>query len=189
MIVYKTPLLLPAAVVAGVFIAYSTQAQTILEPQTPLKTFKPVVTKTAPKRQDYRIPGREFYLEARNYGFNTNAHAKSFGSKCEVDDFINENALALEVGRFQGLPGSKCDFDVFKGQTLKNGFVFKSYRGEKKVKGQANIDLTSRPASGGASIKFTLHGWDDPGDNEAYYMFNEFILEGPGDRDWRDALR
>jgi hypothetical protein len=173
-------------VIAVTFISASVQAET--------RTLRPMKPMTLVEgKQTYTIKGRDFYMEAKNYGFNTTAHEKSFGSNCKVNDFINENALALEAGRWQGMPGSKCDFNVFKGQTLKNGFVFKSYRGQKKVNGKANINMTSSPASGGNSIKFTFHGWADPGlgqhDNEAYYMFTEFVLEGPTNRDWRDALR
>jgi hypothetical protein len=126
-------------VIAVTFISASVQAET--------RTLRPMKPMTLVEgKQTYTIKGRDFYMEAKNYGFNTTAHEKSFGSNCKVNDFINENALALEAGRWQGMPGSKCDFNVFKGQTLKNGFVFKSYRGQKKVNGKANINMTSSQA-------------------------------------------
>jgi hypothetical protein len=180
--------LLSLAVVTGALLSSLCQAQKILTPQTPIQMPKPTATKPVQQRQEYTISGHDFYVTAIGHGFNANAHEKGFGSKCEIK--IYSTVVSLEVGRGQSFPGSKCDFNVFEGKSLQNGFVFKSYRGQENTDGHANIEMTSYPASGGTSVRFSFHGWDDPGaDNWAIYTFRSFILEGPADREWQDALR
>jgi hypothetical protein len=147
------------------------------------KVLKPVVTK-----QLYTIKGGDFYHEAQNYGFNTNAHSLSFGSNCRESyrrDSYNYTDLLAEA-RNQ-IVGSKCDFTVFEPAKLKNGFVFKSFTGRRSKSSKADIELKSSPSSGGTSVKFVLHGWADPG-NYAIYHIESITLEGPAGRDWRDAL-
>ena len=155
----------------------------LLKP-TEQKVFKPMVQKKL-----YTINGGDFYHEAQNYGFNTNAHSLSFGSNCREyyrRDSVNATVVAVEA-RNQ-IVGSKCDFTVFDPAKLKNGFVFKSFTGSRSKSGKADIELKSSPSSGSTSIKFVFHGWADPG-NYAIYYIKSITLEGPSGRDWKDALR
>ena len=148
----------------------------------------PTATKSTLTKQLYTIKGGDFYHEAQNYGFNTNAHSLSFGSNCRKSyrrDSYNECNLSAEA-RNQ-IVGSKCDFTVFDPAKLKNGFVFKSFTGHVSKSSKADIQVKSSPSSGSTSIKFILHGWAEPGKYAIYHIDN-ITLEGPSGRDWRDAL-
>ena len=150
---------------------------------TKQKVLRPVVTK-----QLYTIKGGDFYHEAQNYGFNTNAHSLSFGSNCrEYYRRDSENSTVLAAEARNQIVGSKCDFTVFEPAKLKNGFVFKSFTGRRSKGSKADIELKSSPSSGGTSVKFVLHGWAEPG-NYAIYCIESITLEGPVGGDWRDAL-
>jgi hypothetical protein len=147
------------------------------------KVLQPIVTK-----QLYTIKGGDFYHEAQNYGFNTNAHSLSFGSNCkEYYRRDDENSTVVRVEARNQIVGSKCDFTVFEPAKLKNGFVFKSFTGRRSKSSKADIELKSSPSSGGVSIKFVFHGWAEPG-NYAIYYIKSITLEGPSGRDWKDAL-
>ena len=151
---------------------------------TEKKVLKKPVTK-----QLYTIKGGDFYHEAQNYGFNTNAHSLSFGSKCrEYYRRDSENATVVAAEARNQIVGSKCDFTVFEPAKLKNGFVFKSFTGRRSKSSNADIELKNSPSSGSTSIKFVFHGWAEPG-NYAIYYIKSITLEGPSGHNWKDALR
>lgn len=147
----------------------------------------------APARQTYTVNAKQFRDEGKNYGFNWNAHKKDSTSQCGIGYktsmwYYQDRASVYALGGI--VFGSRCDYTINEPATLKNGFVFKSYSGKKQVDGRADVEITSSPAPGSTSMKFTLHAWTEGGtDNNANYNFEYFVLEGPAGRDWKEALR
>lgn len=154
---------------------------------TPLKP-TPLATKA-----EYTVKADEFYNVAKGYGFNVNSHSLAFGSPCEIGNISDAvgGGMYFEVDCRDKLLGGKCDFTVFEPAQLKNGFVFKKFRGDANtttLKGKAGMDVKSTPAQGSTSVKFLFHGWADPGGRAAYYL-RSITLEGPAGRSWKDAVR
>ncbi len=151
--------------------------------------------KPATLRADYVIKAGVFYEEGKNYGFNVNSHAQSFGSRCvsglntSLPSDPGARTLYLKVDSQNQVLGSRCDFTVFEPAQLKNGFVFKSFTGSLvDSSGRNALNLTAAPSPGSTSMKFLFHGWAEPGGHASYHLLT-ITLEGPSGRDWREALR
>lgn len=145
-------------------------------------------------RQLYYIPGRDFYVASKTSGFNSRVDELDATSVCSIIEGPADNLQANQVAaRVLGQPSNDvplgCDFTFFEGQTLQNGFVFKSLDGYKYpiIEG-CDIRERSLPTAGSTSVKFILHG-EASANRECQYIINKIVLEGPANTDWRSALK
>ncbi len=147
---------------------------------------------TYQKRQLYTIKAWDFHTAAKPYGFNYYAHPKSIGATCSDVAQGNQygyiqGVLGFYVG---GVIGSRCDFSLFEGQALQNGFVFKTYKVYSnlvKPASTAEMNLLTSPTPGSTSVNFTFHGWSNAG-AWAEFSLDTITLEGPAGMDWKKAL-
>jgi hypothetical protein len=143
-----------------------------------------------PTRMDYRIPGGDAYNFSKTQGFQ-------FSNVC--GDTITQISLILVDGGSlklisRGQPfqywGSRCDFVLFEGRQLKEGWIFKSYdaKAEPVTNAWSSYTVNERPVAGSRTIRFRIHMWTDKG-NEQIYIIEYLTLEGPANMDWREAFR
>ncbi|MBI5639660.1 MAG: hypothetical protein HZA17_04465 [Nitrospirae bacterium] len=142
-------------------------------------------------RQLYTLSGRDFFATAQNYGFNSRADKLSTLSDCGIyaSDNPNDNPREVKASISAATFGSRCNFTFFEGQTLKNGFIYKSFTGGKHAtSSECDVSLTSQPTPGATSVKFTFHGWVEPPIKNCWYSIDTITLEGPVDTDWAKAF-
>lgn len=144
-------------------------------------------------RQLYYISGHDFYTAAKSSGFNSRVDELDANSSCSIVEGPANNLQANQVAALiLGRPSNDiplgCDFTFFEGKTLQNGFVFKALDGYKYpiVEG-CDIRVRSLQTAGSTSVKFILHG-EASANRECQYIFNQMVLEGPANTDWRSVL-
>lgn len=144
-------------------------------------------------RQLYYIPGRDFYVASKTAGFNSRVDELDATSVCSIVEGPADNLQANQVAaRILGQQGNDvplgCDFTFFEAKILQNGFVFKALDGYKYpiIEG-CDIRVRSLQTAGSTSVKFILHG-EASANRECQYIFNQMVLEGPANTDWRTAL-
>jgi hypothetical protein len=146
-------------------------------------------------RVTYVIKAGSAYEHAKNRGFTFTAVPAAVASYCHIYG-VNEGALHVDAVTSR-MTGSKCDFILFGGKQLKEGWTFKSYREHADcAPPKRNYSVNQKPTSGSRDITFKAHLWADPpmtvvGDpafNACDYFIDEITLEGPSSPSWRAAF-
>jgi hypothetical protein len=148
-----------------------------------------------PALAEYKIPAGDAHAFSQQQGFRSS-------QACE--NSLTEEASWRDVGQGTGGPlmislsvmwkpyitfGARCDFVLFDGDQLNEGWAFKSYDavGPTDTMGHG-YTVTERPTVGSRTIRFRVHLWCDAGQT-CRYDITFITLEGPPGRDWREAFR
>jgi hypothetical protein len=140
-------------------------------------------------RKAFTISGGDAYKIAKSKGFE-------FSIITPVLDLFSAiyctmyayNDLDVVAGTSLGA-GSKCDFILFGGKQLKEGWTFNSYDWYANCSPpKRNYSVDQQPTLGSRDIKFKIHAWADPPDNSCWFSINSITLEGPENARWQDAF-
>ena len=160
------------------------------------QTMSDTINYTPPAvRVTYIIKGGSAYEYSKTRGFTFTAVPAALASYCHIYG-VNEGALHVDAVTSR-MSGSKCDFILFGGKQLKEGWTFKSYREHADcAPPKRNYSVNPKPASGSRDITFKAHLWADPpmtvvGEpafNACDYFIDEITLEGPSSPSWQAAF-
>lgn len=144
----------------------------------------------APSRQEYVIGGGEAYIFSQTQGFK-------FSTKLEdpvtQEGYIKGDGGLLNLstsGKPMNIFGSRCDYVLFDGRELTEGWVFKSYNASPValITTRTTTRVDERPEAGSRIIRFKIHLSTEAGSFVSFTIVN-LTLEGPAGRDWREAFR
>jgi hypothetical protein len=170
--------------------------------KNPAGTVSPTVSDTItlnasppPTRSEYRIGAGDAYEFSQLQGFKfSSACGDSITQEARISyggtPWPGSNSIILKAhGKPWDLFGARCDFVLFDGRELKEGWVFKSYDA---VAESGNVGssytVNERPTAGSRTIRFRIHLWCDK-DYQAQYYITRITLEGPANIDWREAFK
>jgi hypothetical protein len=150
-----------------------------------------------PARVEYRIPAGEAHTFSTEQGFKTSQACNNPPIEEASWRDVNQGSggsgpmmiSLLVMGKPYITFGARCDFVLFDGRQLNEGWVFKSYDavGPTDTYGHG-YTVTERPTVGSRTIRFRIHLWCDAG-NTCRFDITFITLEGPAGQDWREAFR
>lgn len=141
-------------------------------------------------RREFTIGGRDVFAMGQEYGFVSTARAGTDSTaKIDHNQWRGSWLALMCFGRTLEDP-SQCDFTLFDGKELNEGWVFKSYNFlttdcEGNDRGFA---VNEKPVEGSRTIRFRIELRSDAHQGCEVIIPN-LTLEGPGDKEWVDAFR
>ena len=145
----------------------------------------------APARQEYTILGGDAYTFSQTQGYKFSYTLENPLTQFGQILVLGSNILELKTnGKNMYAFGSRCDFVLFDGRELKEGWIFKSYDASTSqiITGKGSSRVDERPAAGSRTIRFRIHLWTEAG-SSIWFDIRRLTLEGPAGRDWREAFR
>lgn len=153
-------------------------------------TASDTITLNAPARQQYTISGADAYTFSQTQGFKFSTKLENAATQ-EGYIRVDGSTLALyTTGKPFKVFGARCDFVLFDGRELKDGWTFVSYnaRSEAGISTKSSYRVDERPMAGSRTVRFRIHLWTDP-ESWIFYVLQNLTLEGPANADWREAFR
>jgi hypothetical protein len=121
------------------------------------------------------IDGSEAYSHAEFYGFTFSATPQDPTSDCSI--YTSGNDLILSTGIF--FLGGKCDFVLFGGRNLDDGWTYKSHEIDLiSDSSKSGYSIIEKPQVGSSSIRFKIHAWSEAG-VICKIRLRSLTLEGP----------
>ena len=140
-------------------------------------------TFVVPSRKDFIIHAGRAKRYSQPLGFNFSITPKDITSRCEMDASHNY----IELRSPKGLTGSRCDYTLFSGKSIKTGWVFKRFMASAMCSSPNRGYSIIPPNEGSRQIRFKVHLWTNSNNACTWYL-NKIILEGPGDAHWKEAF-
>lgn len=138
-----------------------------------------------PSRKLFQINPSKAWHYSQEYGFKFSSTPKDATSTCKMYD---ETHIIVLLSPSRPL-GSRCDYTLFGGRLLNNGWKFKSYGTHPSCYGDGKgYSVDERPKLDRRQIRFRVHLWVNPG-NECRWELTSLALEGPGDAHWQEAFK
>jgi hypothetical protein len=137
-------------------------------------------------RRDFVIRGGDAYEYAKSKGFNFTAIPRDPTSNCRMYGSGGSSLLVQAVT--SRLVGSKCDFILFGGKQLNEGWTFKSYTQWVDCSPpKRNYSVDQKPTAGNRDMTFKIHAWADapmtaigePSSTLCQFSIEKIVLEGP----------
>ncbi|WP_294959164.1 hypothetical protein [Sulfurovum sp.] len=144
------------------------------------------------RRREFKVGGLDVYAMGQVYGFTTVSKGETDKSISFIDyQFQNRGPwLALMCYGRTSNDSAQCDFTLFDGKELKEGWVFKSVHfftigceGD-----GVGFMVREKPIDGSRKIRFRL-GLHSAAHDACEVIVTNITLEGPGDGAWMDAFR
>jgi hypothetical protein len=145
----------------------------------------------APTRQEYTISGGDAYTFSQTQGFKFSYKVENPLTQLGQIFVVPPGFLELKTaGKNMTLVGSRCDFVLFDGRELKDGWIFKSYDAStgQLIANRGSSRVDERPTAGSRTIRFRIHLWTEAG-SSIWFDIHRLKLEGPAGQDWREAFR
>jgi hypothetical protein len=148
-----------------------------------------------PETRRYTVSMRSVYEYSISQGFRFVVTPQDSTSRCHLWPSNPHIATVAEAGT---VFGSKCDFTLFEGRQLNEGWRLVSYTIEDYCSGsKRGYRIIEKPVAGSRNIRFKFHQWIEARGltGENFYCtlkIKDFVLEGPYSRNpfkWRDAFR
>lgn len=168
--------------------------------------------------QTYSATAADMYNHLKNQGSSIKANAADLTSQCGVEPATGAVKMICKGTGARGHgTGSKCDFEIFVGKNLKEGWKFHSYEYEYLIQDGANQTTTagadgrvvyrssdplfpgpdvlggfkvlSQPAAGSRDIGLKVRTWcDEPPPFTGWFILRSIKLDGPCNRNVWDAF-
>ncbi len=144
------------------------------------------------KRKEFRLGGRDVYAMGQVYGFTSTSSTRTNNSVALIDykNQMRGHFLAMNCyGRTFNDP-AQCDFTLFDGKNLKEGWIFKSVHFFTRGCEGDGLGFTvgEKPVNDSHKIRFQLGLHSDAGKGCEVVITN-ITLEDPGNGEWTDAFR
>ncbi|MBI5638858.1 MAG: hypothetical protein HZA17_00380 [Nitrospirae bacterium] len=141
-------------------------------------------------RGDFVINPGEAMEFANTQGFIFASNQGDANSSCLMS---GGSSLSIEAsGKVGAYFGGRCDFVLFDGRDMKEGWFFKVYDAEGSSCSPDQhraYTMNERPAAGARRLTFKIHAWADS-PFTCKVQIRSITLEGPvTSTDWRDAFR
>lgn len=155
--------------------------------------FSPAPTPAA--RSNFVIDGGSAYEYAKTKGFDFKAIPKDPTSNCRI--YGSSGGPLYVQAATSRIIGSKCDFILFGGKQLNEGWIFKSYtQGADCSPPKRNYSIDQQPTSDSRNMTFKIHAWADapmtvvgePSSTLCLFFIQKIVLEGPAAMNWIGAF-
>jgi hypothetical protein len=164
-----------------------------------------------PPPKTFTINGSDAYYESMDNGFKfliekndalslcrlrprRRTLSMSSGGMADASEFedTHPGSTGGTSNPLDSIHGSKCDFVLFQGKLLKEGWKFKGFYDSENCSGDGRgYKIIKKPTPGSRKIEFRIRLWNDAGlvTNFCNYWLYNITLEGPGDAQWQDAFK
>jgi hypothetical protein len=137
-----------------------------------------------PSRRESTIWAAKIKKYSQPLGFNFSITPKDITSRCKMNAYQSISLVSPS-----GLTGSKCDYSLFSGRLLNQGWNFKSFRAIAHCESpDRGYSITESPNPGSRQIRFKVHLWTHSG-KKCSWTLQDITLEGPGDAYWYEAFK
>lgn len=171
---------IPTANVAGVSSAGSAENRRNIS-----NVKSDTIVRQSPPQVEHRIWAGEAAIYAGTKGYKFQLTRKE-GRCYDVDTSISSR-ITLLAGFVQGLYRAECEWELFAGKQLADGWTFLDISGS-AVDSKVEWKFTQKPSSGSKSAHVKVEVNIVPADIGSVSL-QQIVLEGPKDADWRDAFR
>jgi hypothetical protein len=137
--------------------------------------------KAATAWEDYAAPN----------GWGLDNTRSDFGSECVILLMRQTGEIKFVSQRMGGPIGSKCEWEIFTGKQLKEGWTFWGYNYHGRKEKDCGYEVLQEPALGGRDLKLKVRVWTNPqlSPPDDVFVLENMILSGPCDQDVSEAFK
>lgn len=167
------------------------------------KTLTPMIRSPVVQMKTFTVKGGDAYNYAKSHGFKFIATKNDSTSQCAIS---GSSGYSLRtIAKSSPATGSKCDFVLFGGRQLNNGWTYygktfnglacQTAQGEPRG-GNRGYSIKLMPERGSKSTQMKFHQWIEASglnlralDGGCSLAIDSITLQGPATGKWQDAFR